>query len=103
MHPPPIEEYAELRALARGGSFCRDNQWGFEVMLHDWFLSCPCRTDDPAEADFFFVPHYTACHLNVESVSEGESQRLFESLIPSLRYFSRTAGRDHLLGAPCVA
>jgi len=91
-----VNHYKELQVLARGASFCRDNQWGFEVMLHDWFLACPCRTDDPREADFFFVPHYTACHLNVESFSEAESQLLFESLVQSLRFFNRTGGRDHL-------
>lgn len=91
-----IDSYPELQVLASGASFCRDNQWGFEVMLHDWFLACPCRTDNPEEADFFFVPHYTACHLNVETFSEPESQGLFESLIPKLRHFNRTAGRDHL-------
>ena len=25
-----------------------------------------------AQADFFFVPHYTACHLNVETFSEEQ-------------------------------
>ena len=72
----PVQEYAELKLLARGASFCRqtprhipeqrficsenvrrgegesqgENQWGFEVSLHEWFLTCPCRTDDPFEA-----------------------------------------------------
>ncbi|CAE7377835.1 rib-1 [Symbiodinium natans] len=29
-----------LRTLTRGGSFCKHNQWGMEVALHDWFLAC---------------------------------------------------------------
>lgn len=91
-----IDDYEELQILAQGPSFCRDNQWGFEVMLHDWFLACPCRTDNPEEADFFFVPQYTACHLNVDTFSELESQRLFEQLVPSLRFFRRSGGHDHL-------
>lgn len=91
-----VKEYEDLLFLARGASFCRDNQWGFEVALHDWFLACPCRTDNPEEADFYFVPHYTACHLNVGTFSEAESQERFESLVGSLKYFSRTAGSDHL-------
>ncbi|CAK9065049.1 unnamed protein product [Durusdinium trenchii] len=45
-----VEDYFELRVLARGASFCRENQWGFEVGLHEWFLACPCRTEDPLEA-----------------------------------------------------
>eukprot|EP00929_Paragymnodinium_shiwhaense_P033992 TRINITY_DN18551_c0_g1_i4.p1 TRINITY_DN18551_c0_g1~~TRINITY_DN18551_c0_g1_i4.p1 ORF type:complete len:570 (+),score=73.56 TRINITY_DN18551_c0_g1_i4:298-2007(+) len=91
-----VLDYPDLRVLARGASFCRDNQWGFEVMLHDWFLACPCRTDDPREADFFFVPHYTACHLNVETYTEEQSQRHFESLVQQLKFFNRTGGHDHL-------
>ena len=45
-----VEDYVELQVLAKGAAFCRENQWGFEVSLHDWFLACPCRADDPAEA-----------------------------------------------------
>merc|ERR1719507_658050 len=51
-----VDAYAELAPLTAGAGFCKDNQWGFEVMLHLYFLACDCRTDDPAEADFFFVP-----------------------------------------------
>ena len=29
----------ELYALAKGPHFCRDLQWGFEVLLHMWFLN----------------------------------------------------------------
>ncbi|CAE8644132.1 unnamed protein product, partial [Polarella glacialis] len=89
-------DYSELKELTRGGSYCLDNQWGFEVSLHEWFLACPCRTDDPEKADFFFVPHYTACHLNVETFSESESDGLFTQLVPQLKYFNRSGGRDHL-------
>lgn len=91
-----VEEYPELTVLARGAAFCRENQWGFEVSLHEFFLACPCRTDDPAKADFFFVPHYTACHLNVESFTEEESERLFISLLQKLPHFQRSQGRDHV-------
>ncbi|CAE7201850.1 unnamed protein product [Symbiodinium natans] len=91
-----VEEYAELKLLARGASFCRENQWGFEVSLHEWFLTCPCRTDDPFEADFFFVPHYTACHLNVETFTEAQSDELFKSLVPRLAHYRRSRGRDHV-------
>ncbi|CAE7932439.1 unnamed protein product [Symbiodinium necroappetens] len=91
-----VEEYPELQTLARGASFCRENQWGFEVSLHEWFLSCPCRTDDPLEADFFFVPHYTACHLNVETFTEAQSDELFKSLVQRLTHYRRSRGRDHV-------
>jgi len=61
------EDHPGLQQLARGAAFCKHNQWGMEVALHDWFLACPCRTDNPNDADFFFVPHYTAWELMVLS------------------------------------
>lgn len=91
-----IEDYPELRLLTRGAAFCKDNQWGFEVALHEWFLACPCRTDDPTQADFFFVPHYTACHLNVETFTEAESNALFSALVTKLSHYHRSRGRDHV-------
>eukprot|EP00928_Gymnodinium_smaydae_P014308 TRINITY_DN15218_c0_g1_i3.p1 TRINITY_DN15218_c0_g1~~TRINITY_DN15218_c0_g1_i3.p1 ORF type:complete len:517 (-),score=80.81 TRINITY_DN15218_c0_g1_i3:131-1681(-) len=91
-----VDDFTELDSLTKGAGFCNDNQWGFEVGLHEWFLSCPCRTDDPQKADFFFVPHYTACHLNVETFTEAQSDALFSSLVSKLPYFNRTQGRDHV-------
>eukprot|EP00392_Amoebophrya_sp_AT5.2_P015445 g15651.t1 len=91
-----IADYPELGKLTSGASFCKDNQWGFEVQLHYWFLACDCRTDDPEEADFFFVPQYTACHLNLETFSEEESNEMFSNLVPKLKHFKRTNGRDHV-------
>jgi len=91
-----VSAYDELVPLTAGAGFCKDNQWGWEVLLHYWFLACPCRTDNPAEADFFFVPQYTACHLNLKTFSEEKSNQLFTSLIPKLRHFPRTGGRDHI-------
>jgi hypothetical protein len=53
-------DYWELEKLTAGPYFCRPPQQGNEVDLHHWFLSCPgCRTRDPDEADFFFVPQYS--------------------------------------------
>jgi len=91
-----VADYAELANLTSGIAFCKENQWGFEVLLHLFFLACDCRTDDPEEANFFFVPHYTACHLNVKTFEEDGSDALFSSLVPKLKYFRRTGGRDHV-------
>lgn len=91
-----VDDYPELGVLASGAAFCRDNQWGFESAIHEWLLACPCRTNDPNHADFFFVPQYTACHLNVQSISEEESDDLFVSLVQNLQHFNRSRGRDHV-------
>lgn len=99
------DEHPALQKLARGAAFCKHNQWGMEVALHDWFLSCPCRTDNPDEADFFFVPHYTACLINHADTFEGcdtkqlcqPTTALFEQVLRDSRHFHRTqGGRDHL-------
>lgn len=76
-----------------------------EVALHDWFLACPCRTDNPDEADLFFVPHYTACLINHADTFKGcdtkqtcgPTTQLFEQVLRDSRHFHRTAGgRDHV-------
>mmetsp|Transcript_17943 Transcript_17943/g.40450 ORF Transcript_17943/g.40450 Transcript_17943/m.40450 type:complete len:625 (+) Transcript_17943:21-1895(+) len=94
-----------LRTLTRGGSFCKHNQWGMEIALHDWFLACPCRTDDPEEADFFFVPHYTSCLINHADTFEGcdtkqlcgPTTELFEQVLKGSRHYRRVdGGRNHL-------
>jgi len=75
------------------------------VALHDWFLACPCRTDNPDEADFFFVPHYTACLINHADTFPGcdtkqlcqPTTELFEQALQSSSYYHRMdGGRDHI-------
>lgn len=99
------DDYPPLQRLARGAAFCKHNQWGMEIALHDWFLSCPCRTDNPEEADFFFVPHYTACLINHNDTYPGcdtkqvcePSTRLFEETLRMSPYYHRAeGGRDHI-------
>mmetsp|Transcript_7712 Transcript_7712/g.21816 ORF Transcript_7712/g.21816 Transcript_7712/m.21816 type:complete len:630 (+) Transcript_7712:82-1971(+) len=99
------DEHPALQRLARGAAFCKHNQWGMEVALHDWFLACPCRTDNPDEADFFFVPHYTACLINHADTFPGcdtkqtcgGTTELFEQVLRDSRHFHLTSGgRDHV-------
>jgi len=99
------DEHEALQQLTRGAAFCKHNQWGMEVALHDWFLACPCRTDNPDEADFFFVPHYTACLINHADTFPGcdtkqlcqPTTTLFERVLNDSRHYHRTdGGRDHL-------
>ncbi|CAE8615120.1 unnamed protein product [Polarella glacialis] len=55
----------ETEKYSRGSIFCSAGQWGVEVFLHRFFASSSCRTFNPDEADFFFVPDYRACHLHL--------------------------------------
>eukprot|EP00392_Amoebophrya_sp_AT5.2_P002658 g2663.t1 len=99
-------DVVELQPLMRtGSSYCRQLDSGAEVDLHHWFLSCPnCRTSDPNEADFFFVPQYSAC-LAYEKLRTGSSTpeqvtaeigAFFDRLVPKLPHFKRSGGRDHI-------
>ncbi|CAD7960897.1 unnamed protein product [Amoebophrya sp. A25] len=103
-------EVPELRTMLRSGSsYCRGFDTGAEVDAHHWFLSCPqCRTGNPQEADFFFVPQYSGCLAQqmklLQATSQGEEDEqmsnviveAFERLIPQLKYFARSNGRDHI-------
>eukprot|EP00397_Hematodinium_sp_SG-2012_P023550 GEMP01024473.1.p1 GENE.GEMP01024473.1~~GEMP01024473.1.p1 ORF type:complete len:417 (+),score=45.84 GEMP01024473.1:42-1292(+) len=89
-------EVPELKPLLTGSAFCKSVQWGVEVQLHYFFLQSHVFTENPAEADYFFVPQYTACHLNANTYTEEQSDDYFKKLIPKLPYFRKAQGRDHI-------
>ena len=56
--------YAEKPARDDAGDAGEDRTgwyYSLEVTMHEFFLRSAHRTTDPAEADFFFVPFYSAC------------------------------------------
>ncbi|CAJ1371649.1 unnamed protein product [Effrenium voratum] len=57
------EEVPQLKPLLRSQIYCSRGQWGTDVQVHDYFVTSNCQTDDPKEADFFFVPGYAICVL----------------------------------------
>ena len=84
-----------------GRHACRGmDVFGVEAELHDWFLSCPCRTDDPEAADLFFVPHYFSCLLQKQFLNQGETNMLMTQLISNLPYFDRLNGKNHIFTFP---
>jgi len=48
------DEVPELTPLVQSQIYCGRGQWGTDVQVHDFFLTSPSYTDDPAQADFFF-------------------------------------------------
>ncbi|KAF4738284.1 hypothetical protein FOZ63_014763, partial [Perkinsus olseni] len=46
--------------LTSGADFCRHNQWGMDVTLHDFFTTSGYSTLDPQQADYFLVPGWPA-------------------------------------------
>ena len=90
------EEYEELQQLTQGPNFCRQGQWGMEVSIHDWFRSAPFRVFDPRKANFFFVPGYAICMFEGGFVPIREIDEIYKRLIPKLKYFKLSGGRDHI-------
>eukprot|EP00397_Hematodinium_sp_SG-2012_P019857 GEMP01020428.1.p1 GENE.GEMP01020428.1~~GEMP01020428.1.p1 ORF type:complete len:380 (+),score=61.79 GEMP01020428.1:663-1802(+) len=77
--------------------------YGTEVIFHEFVNGC--RTKDPNEADFFFVPSYFKClsALNYVDRYDDDLERpsgvLFNQTlahVESLPYFARNDGVDHI-------
>lgn len=80
---------------------CAIGQWGTEVLFHRFFMSAACRTFDPEEADFFYVPIYGTCLFVRENVAddEGASALIWDPLmrfLHSFPWFVRRNQRDHI-------
>jgi len=82
---------------------CAHGQWGTEVLFHHFFLNSDCRTSDPEEADFFYVPIYCTClSQHMESNVEAAKQ-LWDPLVQFLSsspWFTRRNMRDHIFLFP---
>ncbi|XP_062500983.1 uncharacterized protein LOC134178183 isoform X2 [Corticium candelabrum] len=81
---------------------CTSNSYSTEYDIHQRLIDSEFRTDDPQEADLFYVPVYMACfYINQ---AEGEalektskfSQQAFAYIRTNFPYFNRSKGRDHL-------
>ncbi|GAQ82511.1 Exostosin family protein [Klebsormidium nitens] len=84
---------------------CASHLFAAEVAIHRALLQSPVRTLQPAEADFFFVPVYTACNFNTEngfpnlSGAPEQLRTAVELLAAEYQYWNRTNGRDHVFVA----
>lgn len=45
---------------------CRSSMYAAEVLIHEQMLSSEHRTDDPEEADLFYVPIYMSCYRSLQ-------------------------------------
>ncbi|KAF4726987.1 hypothetical protein FOZ62_008280, partial [Perkinsus olseni] len=84
--------------LTSGAEFCRHNQWGMDVTLHDFFTTSGYSTSDPQQADYFLVPGWPACHyyMRLPDDCQNRTTEAYEDAVATLPYFNRTSGRDHL-------
>ena len=96
---PKIYVYDHLDWASTPIVKCAFGMEGVEVLLHRYFLYSKCRTMNPGEADYFFVPFYSFCYQNMH-ISKGnegaELNRLFIEIKNSLPYFSGDSVGKHI-------
>eukprot|EP00933_Yihiella_yeosuensis_P021783 TRINITY_DN17190_c1_g1_i1.p1 TRINITY_DN17190_c1_g1~~TRINITY_DN17190_c1_g1_i1.p1 ORF type:complete len:580 (-),score=97.42 TRINITY_DN17190_c1_g1_i1:131-1870(-) len=90
------DEVPQLSPLLRSQIYCSRGQWGTDVQIHDFFVTATWQTDDPKEADFFFVPGYAICVLEGNLYNLDEVDQLYKDLVQALPYFNASGGRDHV-------
>lgn len=81
--------------------YCHHGQWGTEVLFHRFFMHSACRTTDPDEADFFYVPVYGTCLFVRNKLSEGNraANDLWDPLVAFLAQqpsYHRRGRMDHI-------
>jgi len=103
--------YALDNSFYQPGTFsCLQGQWGTEVIMHHYFKH-NCRTTDPEEADWFYVPLYGTCKYvalnanmsdqdgDLDSMDAISNKFIWEPLLDVLRqskYYQRKEGKDHI-------
>ena len=111
-HNVKIFVYSYPEALARvlvpSPIGCSAGQWGTEVLMHKWLTAPgnPYYTEDPDEADLFYVPVYGTCNIVRNNLTWSETwTEVYKPLIQFLgsfqseadvNYWRRFNGRDHV-------
>eukprot|EP00927_Polykrikos_kofoidii_P048240 TRINITY_DN4245_c0_g1_i1.p1 TRINITY_DN4245_c0_g1~~TRINITY_DN4245_c0_g1_i1.p1 ORF type:complete len:607 (+),score=83.92 TRINITY_DN4245_c0_g1_i1:92-1912(+) len=76
---------------------CSQGMFASEVFVHRYLLNSECRTENPEEADLFFVPVYAACVMTKEHITSAEMDEFYTALVrDSLPYYRRREGMDHV-------
>ncbi|KAG2308439.1 hypothetical protein Bca52824_028187 [Brassica carinata] len=86
---------------------CSNHLFAAEVALHKALLSLDgdVRTEDPYEADFFFVPVYVSCNFSTVNgfPAIGHARLLIKEAIDLVSaqypFWNRTSGSDHVFTA----
>ena len=86
---------------------CLFGMYGTELLFHKRFQeeASSCRTDDPHDAEIFFVPSYFKCievlnYFDAFDSDDAEADLLFHNVLHHLRsfgpWFDRKDGADHV-------
>jgi len=89
---------------------CNESMFATEVLMHDYFSrSYQFRTQDPSEANLFFVPIYSTCYRRQKSVMDSNFKEelvihfvmeVIEFIRNSFPFWNRTNGKDHIFVFP---
>jgi len=78
---------------------CASGMEGSEVMLHRFLLESRCRSFDPADAEYFYVPFYSFCFQNLHIKPGTETEELDKhniAIVKSLDHFDVYRRRQHI-------
>lgn len=74
------------------------------VHIHRWLASGSCLTENPEEADLFYLPVYEACYNESSCGFGDDSERCYPvdfDPTKDLPYFQRRRGTDHIFVFGC--
>ncbi|KAF4692647.1 hypothetical protein FOZ60_012946 [Perkinsus olseni] len=90
--PSPWEAMLNPGSLSCG----KNSQWGFEAVWHKYWKNGRCKTEDPSEADLFFVPLYPMCARVISNTTTDFDTELRYVVSKHLTYLHRRGGADHI-------
>jgi len=84
---------------------CGMKMYGSQVHVHEFLMkSNEIRTENPSDADFFFLPGWPKCMLdqapNGAGVTDEELGKRMNEIIDRLPYIKKSGGRDHVFVWP---
>eukprot|EP00123_Amoebidium_parasiticum_P014111 comp22336_c3_seq1/m.33218 comp22336_c3_seq1/g.33218 ORF comp22336_c3_seq1/g.33218 comp22336_c3_seq1/m.33218 type:complete len:462 (-) comp22336_c3_seq1:197-1582(-) len=79
---------------------CRKGPYKLEYTFHQYLkLQKGVITENPEEADFFYVPAYISCHFALFEHQLNETNLYMNNVLEHIRkmpYWDRSQGRDHI-------
>lgn len=84
---------------------CNTHLFAAEVAIHRALMNSDVRTNDPFEADFFFVPVYVSCNFSTVNgfPAIGHARPLLASAVQlistQMPFWNRSQGSDHIFVA----
>ena len=94
-----LDTYPQRFSMGREEWNCLHNMFRTEITFHQKLMESEFRTTNPEEADFFYVPIYTVCRMNLNlpfdlksSVTKSVSfhRDLLEYITQSYPYWNRS-------------